>query len=405
MLEIRRDPHRAARRLRGDQRCGAGATRARTADHEQGAIGHENADAALVLLGGEVGETQREVGCKPTGFARTQPRVGDVDALRQRRMPYRARGGSGLGASSADPIEQPVVAQTDTHALGLRVRRTSHDRHARAVAPAGQQGGVFGADDGPAVTPIGDTQAHAQRTVRQQGVSHHPGDALRAEDEVHAERTTARCDVGEHRVQLGMLAQQRRELVDHDDQARQADSRVGDVPCADRRQCALAHPDLRTQTLKGPLRTVTVEIGDHPRHVGDPSERVERGSALEVRQQEDDLFRGVARTQRQHPRHQQLALAGSGHARHDGVRTVVDEVDRHDDAGRRGEPGGERASIARGLRGEKVAERHDRLLVVAAHPSRPRGEDRCRRGALAGIEHLRRDVATRDAVVDDRTRR
>ena len=174
---------------------------------------------------------------------------------------------------------------------------------------------------------VGHPQADPQRAVREQAVADHAGRALGAEDEMHAERAAARRDVGEDGVQLGMVAEQRGELVDHDHEPRKIDPRIEDVarPGAGDRRLAPAH--LGPQALDRAARAGAVEIGDDAGDVRHAGERVERRPALEVGEQEAHLARGVRRAQREDPGDEQLALARAGDPRDDGVRPVGDEID------------------------------------------------------------------------------
>ena len=276
--------------------------------------------------------------CRSGSSARPSSSVSPSRRRRASRSSRSIRAGSagshgrrGRGPSAAAVIASRVRArgQRDAHAArraiaGARARGRGRGR----PDAAGQSRRVIGADDRAAVGRIGHPQADPQRAVGEQALAHHARRALGAEHEVHAERAAARRDVGEHRVQLGVLAEQRGELVDDDHEPRQVDARIEDVARPGAGELRLAPAHLGAQALDRPARARAVEVGDHAgdvRHVG---ERVERGAALEVGEEEAHLARRVRRAQREDPGDEQLGLARPGDTRDDRVRSVRDEIER-----------------------------------------------------------------------------
>ena len=122
------------------------------------------------------------------------------------------------------------------------------------------------------------------------------------------ERPSARGDVGEDGVQFGVIAEQRRELVDDDHQPRKLDARIEDVARAAARQLRLAPPHFGAQALDRAPGAGAVEVGDDARDVRQLGEGVEGGPAFEVGEQEAHFARRARRAQREHPGHEQLAL-------------------------------------------------------------------------------------------------
>ena len=145
----------------------------------------------------------------------------------------------------------------------MRTRRgdaspaAAEEREPAALGAAGERRGLVGADDRAAVGGIRHAQADPQRAVGEQAVADHAGRALRAEDEMHAEGAAARRDVREDGVQLGMIAEQRRELVDDDHEPRQVDPRIEDV--------ARAGAGDRRPRATGPRRAGSRSRGARPR--------------------------------------------------------------------------------------------------------------------------------------------
>ena len=146
------------------------------------------------------------------------------------------------------------------------------------------------------------------------------------------EGSSSRRDIGEDGVQLGVVAEQRRELVDDDDEPWKLDARVEDVSRAAAREFRLTPPDFGAQALDRAPGAGAVEIGDDPGDVRELAEGVEGRSSFEVSEQEAHLARRARGAQREHPGHEELALSAAGHAGHDGVRPVRDEVQDGRDA-------------------------------------------------------------------------
>ncbi len=132
-----------------------------------------------------------------------------------RRAGYaRARAGShgrrGGGPSTVrdDRLDVGGVRKRDPHPPRRAVAASAQECEPASARIAGKRGRLVGADDGAAVGGVGDAQADAQRAVREQAVADDARSPLRAEHEMDAERSAPRSDVGEHRVQLGVVAEQ-----------------------------------------------------------------------------------------------------------------------------------------------------------------------------------------------------
>ena len=135
--------------------------------------------------------------------------------------------------------------------------------------------------------------------------------------------------------QLGPLRQQLGELVDHHDESGQR-RQVGTGPARGRvlgdadqvargAQRLLAAGDLAGQRVGHAVdeRELVGEVGDHRGDVREAGEAEERGAALEVDEYEVELRRGVGGREPQHEGAQQLALARTGGADAQPVRTAA----------------------------------------------------------------------------------
>ncbi len=217
------------------------------------------------------------------------------------------------------------------HAEGRRgaVPGSAHQREAATGRVAGQRRGRVRADHRAAVRRVGDAQRDPQRAVRGQRIPDHSRGALRSQDQVHPQRAAARRDVREDRREVGMLLQERGELVDDDDQAREHSPGVRDAAHPVRCEHLLSAPQLGAQAAHTALRAARVQVGDDGGDVRQRAQRLERGAALEVREHETHLLRRVHGGKSGHPAHQELALARPRHSRDQRVRAVGHEI--HDD--------------------------------------------------------------------------
>ena len=129
-----------------------------------------------------------------------------------------------------------------------------------------------------------------------------------------------------------MLLRHRGELVDHDEQPRQrlqpADSKVLATGCRARRCAAAARGtgSLPRAPRAPARRAARLEIADHADRVWQPRALVERGTALEVHEDERQVLGIGVRGQPRDEASQQLALARAGGAADEAVRAVADEV-------------------------------------------------------------------------------
>ena len=388
-----RDPHERPGRLRRDDRERRRLARAGTADHQQPAIGDPHAHRPLPLPLRFVGETQHERAVRHpveqssssstlVGSAGSQGRRGGGPSDRE------------ITLSTSSGLDRAIA-----HAMRRRVARASEEREAPALGAAREQRRLIGPDHRAAVDGVRHAQADPQRAVREQAVADHTGRALRAEDEVHAEGAAAGRDIREDGMQLGMVAQQRRELVDDDHESRQVDPRIEDVAGPRAGDGGLAQPDLGAQALDRASRAGAVQIRDDARDVRHARERVERRPALEVGEQEAHLAGGVRRAQREDPGDEQLALARAGDSRDDRVRAVRDEVDERrltaSDADHRGK-GADAGAAARRASTSASATARSGVDREAQRPLRARGEllgDLERLLPADGLDVDRRDLA------------
>ncbi len=145
------------------------------------------------------------------------------------------------------------------------------------------------------------------------------------------ERATARREIREQRVQVGVVGEHCGELVDDDHEPRQCASRGArhciDVAHPGLGERTLAESQLGPQALERPECAVLVKIGHDADGVRQRLECRERRAALEIDEQERDPIRWMPRRHRHDPRDEQLALAAARRAAHDGMWTVLDQVD------------------------------------------------------------------------------
>ena len=223
------------------------------------------------------------------------------------------------------------------------------------------------------------------------------------------------ADVDQGGQLLRQLLRHDRELVHHDDQARQrvaarhAGQRVPvplDVGLVCPVQDRLAPLQLRAQRDQRPLDQELVQVAEHPGGVRQRPERAERGAALVVDQHEVHRIRPVGHGERADQGLQQLALARSGGARHQQVRPLG-QVQHERTVGPQAE---ERLSgpAARGPASLDLP--RVRRLEAGGVEEPHRGRQRARGGAAAdvdnrsqrprgGLAHARRDGVGRDALV------
>ncbi len=155
---------------------------------------------------------------------------------------------------------------------------------------------------------------------------------LRGEQQMHPQGAADAADLDEHVDEVRLGGEEFAELVDHQDERGQRLQRstggarllvVVDVGVvAGRAQQLLAPLELAPDGIPHAvdLREVVGEVGDdggdvrHLRHAG------ERGTALEVGEDEVQRLRGVRDGQAQYQRAQQFGLAGTGRAHAQAVR-------------------------------------------------------------------------------------
>jgi hypothetical protein len=314
-------PARGVARACGDRGKGRRRARTRRAEHEHVPVTRFDRRDRLPLLRGQVEQAERDaVGGRERVVAdhsrqriaprphRRPRRRGPADALhvgtgRERQL---------HGAAAAGPV--------DDDGTSPRVSRQA----SRRIIP----------HEAEAVGPVGDPQRDAHRDVGEHGVAHDTRRALGAEHEMHAQRPTARREIGEQRVQFGALGDECGELVDdHDEAGEVARGQFVDGPRPRLRESELAPTDLCPQRFDRPAGEHGVEVAQSAQHVRQPGERSEGRPTLEVHEHERHLVGRTSGGHAQHPRDQQLTFARAGGSGHDSVGAVRDEVDDRDPVG------------------------------------------------------------------------
>ena len=189
-------------------------------------------------------------------------------------------------------------------------------------------------DDVLRVGLVGHAQRDAQVGVRAQVVLDHAGGPLRRHDEVDAERAAALGDVDDAVDELGHLAGERRELVDHEHERRR---RLGIAALLELEQVlgllaveeVLAVVQLGAQARERAAHEVRAQVGDEADAVRQLDAVGERRAALVVDEQERDAVGAVRGRHAEHPRLQELRLAGAGRAADERVRALRAQVERH----------------------------------------------------------------------------
>ena len=177
-----------------------------------------------------------------------------------------------------------------------------------------------------------------------------------------AECAPTRRDIREQLVHLGVSADQRGELVHDHDESRQRPRGLVHISGIVSGEDAFSAPDLGSQALDRPHGRTVIEIGDDAGDVRKNGEGVEGAAALEVDEKKTDLPDISTATQAGRPRDEQLALAGAGHAHHDGVGSVGHEVDG-DDLSCAHTDGG--AQSRAGATADELLEPHGSVAAVA----------------------------------------
>ena len=264
----------------------------------------------MTLLRGQIGEGDRQ----PAVAGALQ--VSESDERRQRRHPRHrrpltrsgpdrtelARRVRQDGGSGTDPDEHP------SRRIARQCLRTA-DTQQRARLPR-----------------LGHPEADPDRAVRQQRIANDPGGPLRADDQVHAERPSPGREIREQRMQRRECLDHGRILIDDHDQARQPRT-LRDVTHPGLSQRALASADLRAQGVQRTSRSGHIEIRDQADAVREVLEVGESGAALEVDEQDTQLFGAMMLDQGRHPGEQKLGLAGTGRPGDHRMRTVGDQIE------------------------------------------------------------------------------
>lgn len=259
-------------------------------------------------------------------------------------------------------------------------------------------------DDILRVGLVGHAQGDAQVGVGAQVVLDDARGALRRHDEVDAEGATALRDVDDAVDELRHLLRERRELVDHEHERRR---RLGVLPLLELEQVlrllaveqVLAVVQLGLEARERPAHEVRAQVGDEAHAVRQLDAVGEGAAALVVDEQERDAIGAVRCRHAEHPRLQELGLAGAGRAADERVRSLRAQVEGHD--------------VARALshdRAQRARPLEPRELRAAAVDDRrvlpPAVDDRRRiLGDLVAHEREEHDgVRDVGAVVDDDAR-
>ena len=149
-------------------------------------------------------------------------------------------------------------------------------------------GGAVVAEHVPGVGTVQHPQAHPHRGVGPDGRRDVPRWTLRGQDQVDAEATALGGHPHQGGEDLGVLAGQGRELVHHHQEAGGAllGVDVGHVLGAQRCQEPLTAVDLGRERGQGPLGGGRVQVGEHPRGVGQTLQGSEGGPTLVVHEDE-----------------------------------------------------------------------------------------------------------------------
>ena len=194
--------------------------------------------------------------------------------------------------------------------------------------------GGGGVDDVDAVGAFADTQCDPYVQVGAHVCGDGATGALGGEDEVHAQRPTDSRQPHKACNEFGQFLCEDAELVDDDEETRQRRGtlrwggsicRVGVVPGGSQR--VLASFDLRLERGQSPFREGVVEVGHETDDLGSVDERAEGGSALVVDEQCGDVARSVECEQATQVGEEELGLACSRGAGHEGVWPRTDEVE------------------------------------------------------------------------------
>ncbi len=228
-----------------------------------------------------------------------------------------------------DLVRRPTA---DIGSLERRETARSGSHNGSAGQRRIEAGGLGRADHVGGVVRIVHPQRDAQVGVRPEAVRDHTSRSLGGEYEVEPERSPALGDVDHAVDELGHLLGQRRELVDHDHQARR---RVRVVRSLEREQVlgllgvqnVLAVAEFGVQRRQRTLDEVRAEVGDDADAVRQLDALGERRATLVVDEQERHPRRAVHRRHAEHPRLQELALARSGRSADQRVRTLRAQIE------------------------------------------------------------------------------
>jgi hypothetical protein len=146
------------------------------------------------------------------------------------------------------------------------------------------------------------------------------------------EGTAALRDVDHAVDELGDILRQRRELVDHDHQARWSVriptflqlEQVLRLPLG---QDVLPPAQFRSQRDEGPSEQMRRQVGDHPDRMRKPGAVTERRPALVIDEEERHPLRAVGGGQAHHPGLEKLRLAGPGGPTDQGVRAMSAQIE------------------------------------------------------------------------------
>ena len=258
----------------------------------------------------------------------------------------------------------------------------SGERIGAAGQAAGDLHGVGHADDLGALPRLVHAQRDPEVRVRADLRADDSAGPLRREDQVHAEAAASPRDVDDALDEFGELLGEAGELVDHDDEARRRDVgiaalQLGKVGRAGVAQQRFAAPQLRPQRSERTLGQMLVEVGDEPDLVRQLDALLKGQAALVVDEEIGEPGGRIGDGERRDQRLEELALAGAGDARDEGVRAISPQVDAERPFGSgsqgRSQPGWRRApAVGDAFRGQIGREQVRRSRCCRECRRRPR---------------------------------
>ncbi len=230
------------------------------------------------------------------------------------------------GLLRAGAVHPGDVRGLEAHHLVRAELQETGTRHVRQLVGVrdAERGTGLGRRERPQTDPVGEVRLQAPQAALLQ--------ALRGQQQVHAQRTADTADLHEHLDEVRLGGEQLAELVDHQDEGRDRLQR------GTRRACLLVVVDVGVVarvaehflaavqlTADGVAHAVDQgqvvrEVGDDGRYVRHLRHTREGRTALEVREDEVERLRGVGDGETQYQGAQQFGLAGTGRTDTQAVR-------------------------------------------------------------------------------------